>query len=77
MILFLDQYKFAVKWGVACCVLHNILLGLNDKWLEKEGWWTSEEEDDHEIELVSMTKEQERENLVNREYIKLVLLGPK
>lgn len=56
LISSLDQYKFAVKWGVACCVLHNILLGLNDEWLEK-GWWTSEEEENHEIELVSMTEE--------------------
>ena len=77
LILSLDQYKFAVKCGIACCVLHNILLELNDEWLEKEGWWTSDEEENHEIELVSMTEQQEREGVVKREYIKQVVLGTK
>lgn len=43
-----NSYKFAVKWITACCVLHNLLLDVEDDWKRHEGWWTPEEEDDHD-----------------------------
>lgn len=63
--------------GLRVVYLHTILLELNDEWLRKEGWWTSEDKENHEIELVSMTEQQERESVVKREYIKQFILGTK
>ncbi len=33
-----QQYEYACMSAIACMVLHNILLDLNDTWDEKEGW---------------------------------------
>ena len=35
-----QQYEYACMWIIACMVLHNILLDLNDTWDQKEGWWS-------------------------------------
>lgn len=47
-----DSYKFAVKWITACYVLHNILVNIRDNWERHEGWWSSEEIERHDEELL-------------------------
>lgn len=35
-------------------VLHNILLDLNDTWDEKEGWWSEQEQEEHDEDLLQL-----------------------
>ena len=47
MIWSKEKYKLAVKWIIACYILHNILVDLKNDWGREEGWWIEEEISGH------------------------------
>lgn len=70
-----NSYKFAVKWIIACCILHNILVNIPDDWRQYDGWWSPEEEEKHDEELLILSDEQIQRGLQKREHIKELVLG--
>lgn len=45
------SYKFGVKLIITCCVLHNLLLNIEDNWKKHERWWMLKEEKNYNKEL--------------------------
>ena len=74
MIRSKEKYKLAVKWIIACCILHNILVDLKDDWGREEGWWTEEEISGHNQELLAMSRSEESAGMITREMIKEMVL---
>lgn len=44
-------------WITVCIDLHNILLDLNDTWDQKEGWWSEEEQEEHDEDLFQLSQQ--------------------
>ena len=63
-------------WITACLVLHNILLDVRDEWAEDEGWWTREEQEDHDDELQQLANQNQENSTGNqkREEVKKTVL---
>ena len=68
------QFEYACMWLTACVVLHNILLDLDDAWGEDEGWWTEEEQEEHDTELLSLTPSQRHDGHNKQEAVKAMVL---
>ncbi len=67
------NYIFAIRWIIACLILHNILLNIQNNWDEDEEWWTSENET-HEKELKLLSDQQLIEKLNKRNHVKRLIL---
>lgn len=69
------QYEYACTWITACIVLHNILLDLNDTWDQEEGWWSEEEQEEHDEDLFQLNQQDEREGANMHETVKHMVLN--
>lgn len=56
-------------------VLHNILIDLNDNWSKEEGWWTEEEKEDHDNELLTLDQQDRASATHKRELVKQMVLN--
>ncbi len=61
-------------WITACVVLYNILLTLNDLWSEEECWWTAEDEEQYDTELLSLTPPERQAGSNKREAVMRMVL---
>lgn len=69
------KYEFACMWITACVVLHNILIDLNDNWSKEVGWWTEEEKEDHDNELLALDQQDRAFATHKRELVKQMVLN--
>lgn len=70
-----SQYEYTSKWIIGCIVLHNILLDLKDIWAENEGWWSEENIEKHDKDLLQLSKQKQIEGADKREMIKNMVLA--
>jgi hypothetical protein len=68
------NYIFAVRWIIACVMLHNILLNIQNDWKKEKEWWTFDEENAHEKEMQHLNDQQLIERLNKRNHIKRMIL---
>ena len=68
------QYEYACMWITACVVLHNILLEVRDEWREDEGWWTREEQEEHDEGLQQLLNPEHHTGQQKREEVKRTVL---
>ena len=52
-----EHYEYEIQWIIACVVLHNVLLDVQDSWTENEGWWMPEVDAEHESDLEGIYNE--------------------
>lgn len=45
-------------WIIACVVLYNILLDLKDIWNENESWWSKEDIEEYDKDLLQLSKQE-------------------
>lgn len=62
-------------WITACVVLHYILIDLFDNWSKKEGWWTEEENEDRDNELLALNQQDRAFAIHKRELVKQMVLN--
>ena len=62
-------------WITACIVLHDILLDLNDTWDQEEGWWSEEEQVEHDEDLLQLSQLEQGEGANMREDVKQMVLN--
>lgn len=55
-------------------VLHNILLDLNDTWDQEEGWWSEQEQEEHDEDLLQLSQQEQGEGADMRETVKQMVL---
>lgn len=53
------KYEFACMWITVCVVLHNILIDIHDEWSEKKGWWSTEDEEEHDVQLLNLSQREQ------------------
>jgi hypothetical protein len=68
------SYIYVIRWIIACVILHNILLNIQNEWDEEEEWWTTEEEI-HDEELKQLSNKQLIERLIKRDQMKELVLN--
>lgn len=69
-----QQYEYACMWITACMVLHNILLDLNDTWDQEERWWSEQEQEEHDEDLLQLSQQEQGEGADIREIEKQMVL---
>ena len=67
------QYEYACMWITACIVLHNILLEVRDEWGKDEGWWTAEQQEEHDEGLIQLASD-DSTGVNKREEVKKMVL---
>lgn len=61
-------------WIIACMVLHNILLDLNDTWDQKEGLWSEQEQEEHDEYSIQLSQQEQIEGADMCETVKQMVL---
>lgn len=64
-------------WITACMVLHNILLDLNNTWDQEKGWWSEQEQEKHDRDLLQLSQQEQGKGADIREIVKQIVLGQK
>ena len=62
-------------WITAYMVLHNIFIDLNDNWSKKKGWWTEEENKDHDNKLLALDLQDRASATHKQELVKQMVLN--
>lgn len=62
-------------WITAFVVLHNILIDLHDEWSEEEGWWNAEEQEEHDDQLLNLSRREQMEGTDKRREVKHLVLN--
>lgn len=68
------SYIYVIRWIIACVVLHNILLKIQNDWNEDEKWWTAKEENSHDEELRQLHDQQMTTELMKKNHVKELIL---
>jgi hypothetical protein len=70
----IKDYTYAIRWIIACVVLHNILVDIQNDWDEEEEWWTTEDES-YDKELKQLTILQIIESTTKIKHVKELILS--
>lgn len=59
----------------ACVVLHNILINIHDEWSEEKRWWNTEEQEEHDDQLLDFNRRKQIEGTDKRKDVKHLVLN--
>ena len=62
-------------WITVCVVLHNILIDIHDEWSEEKGWWSTEDEEEHDVQLLNLSQREQMEGTDKRKEVKHLVLN--